>query len=294
MKTQNTLGTYPFRELFPDEESAVARFESIRWPDGRYCPHSGSADIAECVKPHRCRDCRKHFSARTGTTMQSSKLPVEKWLYAMYLVSKKGLSSLQLARGFGIAQEAAWRLGHKIRQAWNQGAPMGGEADEVRIGCKERNKHASKGCKAGWGSVGRRPVMGIRERGTSRVAVFPVDGTDAATMQPEVRFRVGSTVYGRKSYQGMREHRPVPRHAGEHMREKAHTSGMESFRALLKRGYVGTFHHFSVKHLSRFVDEFRNRWNDRNLHVVDFMRQAAASFEGRLLAHRQPVDGDGA
>lgn len=301
MKMQDTLSAYQFHELFPDEESAVAWFESTRWPDGRYCPHCGSVDIAECAKPqpYRCRDCRKHFSARTGTAMQSSKLPVEKWLYAMYLisVSKKGLSSLQLARALGIAQEAAWRLGHKIRQAWNQGAPLGGEVDEAHIGCKERNKRTSKRRKAGRGSVGKQPVTGSRERKTGRPAVFPVNGTDAATMQPEVRFRVdpGSTVYtnGRKSYQETREYRPeaVPHHAGEYMREKAH--GMESIWALLKRGYAGTFHLFSVKRLSRFADEFCDRQSDRDLSELDFMRRTAASFEGRLLTHRQPVGGDG-
>ena len=220
--------------------------------------------------------------------MQSSKLPVEKQLYALYPVCKKGVSSLQLARGRGIAQEAARRLGRKIRQAWNQGAPLGGEVDEA--GRKERNKRASKRRKAGRGSAGKRPVTGIRERETSRVAVFPVDGTDAATMQPEVR--PDSTVYtdGRKSYRGTRECRPeaVPRR--ECAREKAH--GVESVRALLKRGYAETFRHFSVKRLPRFADEFCNRRNDRNLHALDFMRRTAASFEVRLL--RQPADGDGA
>ena len=126
MKRELTLRTYDFHGLFPDEATAVAWYEAVRWTEGRHCPHCDNMNTATCAKPqpYRCRDCRKHFSVKTGTVMQSSKLPVKKWLYAMYLmsVSKKGLSSCQLARELGIAQEAAWRLGHKIREAWNQDA----------------------------------------------------------------------------------------------------------------------------------------------------------------------------
>ena len=159
MKKQDTLSTYEFHEMFPDEAAAVSWFEQVRWPQGRYCPHCGSVNTVECKKPqpYRCRDCRKHFSAKTGSLMQSSLLPIKKWLYAIYItsVSKKGLSSLQLARELGISQESAWRLGHKIRENWNQDAlfPMSGtvEIDETYVGGKERNKHASKKQKEGAG-----------------------------------------------------------------------------------------------------------------------------------------------
>ena len=45
--------------------------------------------------PYRRRDCRKHFSVRTGTVLAESKLPVRKWLMATYLMTsaRKGISS---------------------------------------------------------------------------------------------------------------------------------------------------------------------------------------------------------
>ena len=41
--------------------------------------------------------------------------------------------------------------------------------------------------------------------------------------------------------------------AGKYVKQQASTDGVESFWVVLKHG---TFHHFSVKYLNRYVDEF--------------------------------------
>ena len=307
MKKQDTLSTHGFHEMFPDEAAAVRWFESVRWANGRYCPHCASVNTTETKKPqpYRCREkeCRKHFSAKTKTVMQSSKLPIRKWLYAMYLmsVSKKGLSSLQLARELGIAQEAAWRLGHKIRESWNQDAlfPLSGEVevDETYIGGKERNKHESERLHAGRGTIGKQAVMGLQERGGD-IRAFPVDATDKATLHAKIaaHVRPGTTVFTDEhgGYRGMREyrHETVAHSVGEYVCGKAHTNGIESFWSLLKRGIMGSYHHLSTKHLSRYVDEFCHRQNHRDLHALNSMMVTADNMIGRTLTHRQLVDGD--
>lgn len=156
MKTQRQMSSMEFFEMFPTEEAAVEWFEKVRWPEGHHCPHCHSKDTYEVAsnkpQPYRCRakGCRKYFSATVGTVLASKKLPVRKWLYAMYLMSssKKGLSSLQLARELRIAPESAWRLGHNVREAWNHGAlfPMTGEAevDGTYVGGERRNMSNAK------------------------------------------------------------------------------------------------------------------------------------------------------
>ena len=49
---------------------------------------------------HRCRDCRKLFSVKIGTIMESSNLGYQVWALAMYLlqIGLKGQSSLRLHR----------------------------------------------------------------------------------------------------------------------------------------------------------------------------------------------------
>ncbi len=47
----------------------------------------------------------------------------------------------------------------------------------------------------------------------------------------------------------------------------AHTNGIESVWAVLKRGINGTYHHLSSKHLHRYVNEFTYRLNAGNVKV---------------------------
>lgn len=109
-----------------------------------------------------------------------------------------------------------------------------------------------------------------------------------ATLKGEVPRNVepGSTGYTDEAaaYRGMREyrHESVAHSAG----------GMESFRALPKRGCHGSDHQISVEHLSRHVDEFRHRWNNRGLHALKSMGRTIEAMIGRRLTHRTLVDGD--
>ena len=96
-------------ELFSDEASARKWFEDVRGPEGKHCGHCGSGNtkpVKNCKPmPYWCADCRSYFSVKTGTVIQSSKLPLRKWNFAMYLmtISLKGVSSMKLHRDLGIS-----------------------------------------------------------------------------------------------------------------------------------------------------------------------------------------------
>ena len=67
------------------------------------------------------------------------------------------------------------------------------------------------------------------------------------------------------------------------MREQAHTNGLESFWALMKRGYQGVYHWMSTKHLHRYVTEFEGRHNDRPLDTIDQMTAIVQRMFNRRL-----------
>ncbi len=83
----------------------------------------------------------------------------------------------------------------------------------------------------------------------------------------------------------------VKHSAKEYVNGMVHTNGIESVWALLKRGYNGTFHHISVKHLQRYVDEFSFRLNEGNVEIDTINRMASlcGGIGGKSLTYKQLV-----
>lgn len=145
--------------------------------------------------------------------------------------------------------------------------------------------------KAGRGPVGKVPVVGVKDRASNQIAAKVIDRTDGATITEFVDGHAdpNATVYtdGTSTYKGRKKHEKVRHSVGEYVRGQAHTNGMESFWGMLKRGYMGTYHRMSEKHLQRYVNEFAGRHNIRPLDTLAQMRVIIRGLEGKRLRYRE-------
>jgi transposase-like protein len=292
---------------FKDPEAARQHLEALRWPNGPICPHCGTVGghYALKGKAHRpglwkCKDCREQFSVTVGTVFERSKIKLNVWLQAVFLLcsSKKGMSSHQLHRTLGVTYKTAWFMSHRIREAFRNGKalPMGGkggivEADETYWG-------RQPGHRAKQGGSGRHKVVSLVSRtGESRsyhvaqVNKENVSAILAAQIAKDSKLFTDTASYYRHLPKDMfQSHKMVNHSAGEYARGEVHTNTVEGYFGLLKRGLFGTYHHISEAHLQRYLHEFDFRFSNRvSQGVNDDQRTATAlkQIGGKRLTYRR-------
>lgn len=263
-----------FITCFQNEQACQQYFESVRFGGGDFCPHCGHTKIQRFSdgRRYRCARCRKDFTIKTGTIFGESKLPLRKWFIAIYLLTtrKKGISSIELAEQVGVSQKTAWFMDHRIREAMKQnGGKLFGtvEVDETYLGGRTRpkdqfrNKSGIMGMTARDGDtkafqIANRDTLTIFSKIQEHVSPDALIMTDEAGVYkklPKIGYRRGGVKHSQKEY----------------VRGDIHTNSIESFWALFKRGYHGTYHTMSKKHLQRYVDEFTYRFNSRKEDMND-------------------------
>ena len=304
MKAKETT-LFDAMQLFSDEKRAEAWMIKQRWRNGINCPRCSSSEVSvrksRKPMPLHCRKCRRYFSVRTGTVLERSKVPLRKWAIAMFMMSNhpKGVSSLQLHRDLDITQSTAWFLAHRIRkmmQTQNRDVRRAGpvEVDETYVGGKFRNRALHKRFYKGRGSVDKFPVVGLYDAATNEVTAKVVDNTTRAELQRFVldRTNINTVVYTDEhaAYRGvLRLHQTIKHSARKYADGSVTTNRIESFWALMKRAYKGTYHYWSRKHLQRYVDEFASRHNLRRVDPIIQMSTVLRTSKGATLTYAELI-----
>ena len=293
--------------IFNDVIAARKRLESVRWPDGPYCPHCGEASNIRKLKGkstrpgvYKCRSCRSPFSVTVGTVFERSKIPLNKWLLATHLLSasKKGMSAHQLHRMLNITYKSAWFMMHRLREAMRDDspAPMGGpgsvvQADETYFG---RKKGATR--KRG-GAGHKHAIVSLITDGKSRT--FHVARADARTarrilvtnVRRETELHTDeSRIYTQvgEEYAG---HKTVVHTAGQYVGPSGEsTNKVENYFSIFKRGMRGVYQHCAEKHLQRYINEFDFRYSNRDLDDFERATEALKGIAGKRLTYRRTKD----
>lgn len=270
------------QKSFPDENACRAYLESVIWRYGRFCPHCGSvkswAIKGETARAglYQCADCRMQFTVTTKTPMHSTKLPLWKWILAIYYMinTSKGMSSVYIGKMVGVSQKTAWKICHAIREMMDMShekAPaLKGivEVDEKYLGGKPRKE---KGVvhKRGKGTSKQGILVMVERQGPVRAEL--IDSDSHEDIAPAIERHVGKDAHlmtdEHKVYRSIGKeysgHSHVNHKQQEFARDGVHNNTAESFNAELERIKHGVFHYLSKKHLQRYVNEVAFRWNHR-------------------------------
>lgn len=291
---------------FNDEKKCLKYLEQWRWGGTPRCPHCGMDKVYKFKdgKRFRCGSCREQFTVKIGTIFEKSRLPLQKWYVAMYLVGchKKGISSHQLARDIKVTQKTGWFMLHRIRHAMNTNffIEMAGivQADETFVGGKNKNRHKDKKVKNSQGRSfkDKTPVLGLLEQKESytierphkvipdrtvketivtkesRIICRVVPDTTSDSIQPIIRNMVkeGSSLISDEwwAYNGMNkdyDHSIVDHKRGQYVNENGGTTNaVEGAWTQFKNTIRGTYHSVNRKHLQRYADEFSFRYTTKN------------------------------
>lgn len=290
--------------IFTDVDKAREHLESITWPDGPHCPHCGETENLHRLagKSHRkgliqCNSCLKNFTVTVGTVFERSKIALNKWLLATFLLSssKKGMSAHQLHRMLGVTYKTAWFMMHRIREAMkDDGSPLGGpgkfiESDEAFVGGKKKRRLSKK-------VAPKKKVVTLVERG-GRARSFHITHIDhtnvraalvtnvhrsSILMTDDARFYVNIgkefTKHGTTLHAGHQYAKPGG----------IHSNTAENFFSIFKRGVVGTYHHMSATHMHRYLAEFDLRYSTKDKTDGDRAADILKGMVGRRLTYRIP------
>lgn len=293
---------------FNNEDAAFAYVEARLWPNGPVCPHCGGVERISRMGGkatrkglHKCYQCRRQFTVRQGTIFESSHLPLNVWLQAIFLIaaSKKGISSHQLHRMLGITLKTAWFLSHRIREAMRQGnlTPFGGEGgvvevDETFIGHRKTERVRR-------GTAHKVPVLSLVHRETGAVRSFVVDHARSVDIIPIVKANVAretyiltdeSSIYTLKFRDDYLGHGRVNHGLGEYARGRIHTNTVEGYFSIFKRGMKGVYQWCAEKHLHRYLAESDFRYSNRMALGCEDTERAdriLSGFVGKRLTYQQ-------
>jgi len=299
-------------QYYTNELRCVEFLSQLKWKatgGERCCPRCGSTNIT-CMRTRptflcKERGCKKQFSIKVGTVMECSKLPITKWVPAIWLIvnNKNGISSYELHRGIGVTQQTAWFMLHRIRESISNGSlsKMSGtvEVDETGVGGLAKNMHKSRKEKFMVNKSVRgnqTSVIGILERNGEVRAKVVRDRAKATLVReivknvdPDAILYTDSASYYKKLNELFGNHKMVDHEAKEYVRDNIWTNGIENFWTLLKRTVKGTYIQISPYHLNSYVTEQAFRYNTRKETDAERFERAVGHIFGKRLTYKQLI-----
>ena len=293
---------------FADEGKALDFLAKERWGDSVPCLKCGCTQRVYRCKSLRyhCSNCNHNFSAKVGTIFENSKLNLQKWFMAIYLVlsHKNGISSCQLARDINVSQRTAWFMLMKIRfciiQERVSKLQDEIEVDEVFIGGLNKWKHRNRIIPhtQGRSTKTKQPILGMIERNGDVVAIA-IDEVNAVTVLPIINkvCETPANIYTDEcqAYKQLPNYgfqlSIVNHHQGQYVDGDATTNRIENYWSVLKKPLFATYRgRMTHKYMQHYVDVSVFRFNCRELHNENMFYLAFPALLAKKLTYKNITD----
>jgi len=292
-----------FERRFPDDAACAAYLFSLRWPEGFRCPgcgHDQAWSLRTKAWTYECRACRRQTSVTAGTVLHGSKLALQVWLWAAYLMAthSNGISALQLQKQLGLGSyKSAWLLCAKLRRAMVDPGRnlLSGlvEVDETTVNYRTRTDPAAGGQgRSGTGKLGIAGAVELDNDRPGRIRLAPIEDFAAASLHPFLAANIapGSTAKtdGWSGYDrapGV-DHQP---HVIGAMAAHVVLPWIHRVFANLKTWALGVYHGLRPKYLQTYLDEFVFRFNRRRTRHAAFHSLLSISLSTKPLTYRMLI-----
>ncbi|ASB96577.1 ISSpo8 transposase [Streptococcus equi subsp. equi] len=121
MMTFEFTSLFDLQTAFPTEQACINHLENITWGDVVISPFDATSKVYKCKgNKYRCKNTGKYFTVKTGTLFDNTKIKLQKWFMAIWLVTshKRGISSVQLSKEIAVTQKTAWFMLQRIRKCF--------------------------------------------------------------------------------------------------------------------------------------------------------------------------------
>lgn len=277
---------------FPTEESCIAYFRSEKEKKGVTCKGCGSTEHywSQKYKSHDCKRCHYRTTLRSGTIMESSKLPFHYWLYAMFLMTmtKKGISALELQKQLGHKRyEPIWAMAHKIRASMglrDEQYEFDGvvEIDDAFFKTHVADEDKKDNKKRGRGSQGQttvlvmakvepkvgRPKKNKKNASFRYVKMVVIPDSSSETMNANIAEHTNSqTIVKTDGWRGFAKIKDVSKkHIKKIVSPKEASKVLPWVHTMIsnaKRNFLGINHNIKANYLQGYLDEFCYKVNRR-------------------------------
>ena len=266
-----------FHKRFTDDTACYEYLSIAKWPDNNFtCKKCGFEKYCNGKKPfsRRCLRCKYDESPTAGTAFDKVKFSLHLAFHIVFKTSarKKGLSTLELSKEFGLRQKTCWAFKWKIQQVMrsSENYPLDGEVhvDEFVIGGPEQAKRGrSHGDKK---SV--IVALEIVKGGVGRAYAEVISDFSSKSFQPFFKRHIAKSAVIKTDewtgYKPLKKDYPnliqIPSESGKGFPD-LHIHIMN-----IKGWLRGVHHHCSQEHLQGYLNEYHFRYNRRNSEGVLF------------------------